>query len=248
MRKIGQILLFSVLLLGLSACYPGGFSFGNETVRLRESGEIETMEYDFSDFDVVEASYTFDVDIQYADAYSVVVRADAEIVEYLDVSMMRSRLHLGLKSGYNYNFSNVTLEADVRMPSLARVALSGASSAYLSGFESRDSLHVDLSGSSDVYGDIIAGNANFDLSGASEIELYGSCASLDIDASGSSVVDLTDFYAENVDVFASGASDVKVWTDGRLNVDASGDSDVYYEGDADLGSINTSGTSSVRER
>lgn len=71
---------------------------------------------------------------------------------------------------------------------------------------------------------------------------------LKVDASGNSSAYLEDFYAEAVDVFASGDSEVHVWTDGRLNVDASGDSDVVYESGADLGSINTSGTSSVEER
>jgi len=248
MRTISRVSFAILGVLVLSACCVSGFDFGSETVRINGSGVLETLEYNFSDFDSIDASQTFEVDIQYADTYSVVVRVNEDLVEYLDVSVSGGRLNLGLKSGYSYNFRNATLEADVSMPNLSRVALSGASSAYLSGFESTDSLRVDASGSSDVYGDIIAGDARFDLSGASEIELRGSCTLLEIDTSGSSSVHLEEFYAEAVEVFASGASEVNVWTDGHLNVDASGDSEVFYESGAILGSINTSGTSSVRER
>lgn len=248
MRKIIQVLLIAALLLGLSACYPGGFDFGSKTVRFSGSGALETLEYDLSDFDSITASHTFEVDIQYAGAYSVVVRTDEDVVEYLDVSVLGSRLNLGLKSGYNYNFRNVILEAEVSLPRLTEISLSGASYANIWGFESNESLQLDLSGSSEAFGDIVAGDARINLSGASEVELHGSSAHVEVDASGSSSVYLEEFYAEAVDVFASGASEVYVWTDGRLNVDASGDSDVFYESGADLGSINTSGTSSVQER
>jgi hypothetical protein len=140
------------------------------------------------------------------------------------------------------------MEAEVRLPNLREVSLSGASTAHVSGFESEGGLNIDLSGSSELFGDILAGDARFDLSGASEVELLGTCAHLKIDASGSSRVYLQEFYADSVDVFASGASKVYVLTDGRLNVDASGGSDIVYDGSAELGSIDTSGSASVEER
>jgi hypothetical protein len=235
-------------MLLLSACYSFTNSFNSETVRFNGTGEVETLEYDFSDFDSIDASHVFEVDIEYADVYSVVVRVDEEVIEYLDVSLIGSKLNLGLQSGFNYNIRNVVMEAEVRLPRLTGISLSGASYANVWGFESNEGLRIYLSGSSELYGDIISGDARFDLSGASEVELYGSCAYLKIDASGSSRVYLEEFYADSVDVFASGASNVYVWTNGRLNVDASGGSDVLYEDGADLGSINTSGGASVDER
>ncbi len=248
MRKCGQIIVVITVLLGLSACYVGGFDFGGDRVRFRDSGEVEVIDYGYSDFDGVEASHVFEVDIQQGIDFSVVVTADSAVVEYLDVSLAGDRLRLSLKPGYNYNFDGAKLEADVRMPSLTSLVLSGASYAYVYGFESADGLRLDLSGASEVYGDVAVGEARFDLSGANRVELSGSCASLDVEASGSSNADLAEFYAEAVNVNASGASEAYVWTDGLLNVDASGDSDVFYKSGADLGSINSSGTSSVRER
>ncbi len=248
MRKLLRISVVAVILLGSSACCPGGFDFNNETVRLRDSGEVEVLDYDFSGFDGVEASHVFDVDIERGDGYSVVVTADVTVVEYLDVSVVSGRVRLSLKPGYNYNFSGPTLKAEVRMPSLAELALSGASSALLRGFESSHPLRLDLSGSSRVDGDAVVGVARFSLSGSSEVRLNGSCASLDLDISGGSTADLADFYAEDVNVNASGASEADVWTDGTLDVNASGDSRIAYVSGADLGSIHTSGTSSVRER
>jgi hypothetical protein len=248
MRKLLRISIIAAILLGSSACYPGGFTFNNETVRLRDSGKVEVIDYDFTGFDGVDASHVFDVDIEQGDDYSVVVTADETVVEYLDVSAVGGSLRLSLKPGYNYNFSGLTLKAEVRLPDLAEVALSGASSAYLHGFESPQPLRLDLSGSSRVDGEAVVGVARFSLSGSSEVDLHGSCASLDLDISGGSTADLADFYAEDVNVNASGASEAVLWTDGTLDVNASGDSRITYVSGADLGSIHTSGTSSVRER
>jgi hypothetical protein len=49
-------------------------------------------------------------------------------------------------------------------------------------------------------------------------------------------------------VGASGASTVTVNLSGRLDADASGSSDIYYLGNPELGSIDTSGTSSVQSK
>ncbi len=248
MRKLLRISIIVAILVGLSACYPGGFDFNAETVRLRDSGVVEVIDYDFTGFESVEASHVFDVDIEQGDDFSIVVTADETVVEYLDISVVADSLRLSLKPGYNYNFNGITLKAEVRLPSLTELALSGASSAYLSGIESSQSLRLELSGASSIDGDVVVGKARFTLSGSSDVGLHGSCASLDLDISGGSTADLADFYAEDVNVNASGASEAYVWTDGTLDVNASGDSQVTYVSGADLGSIHTSGTSSVRER
>ena len=62
----------------------------------------------------------------------------------------------------------------------------------------------------------------------------------DIDLSGFAVADAT------VDV--SGSSTVTVKPRGRLDVDASGASEVFYLGEPTLGKIDTSGSSSVEQK
>jgi hypothetical protein len=83
MRTISRISLLLIGVLILSACYP--FS---KTVRLDGSGEVETLEYEFSDFDRIDSSHVFEVDIQSADAFSVVVSVDEDVTEYLDISVL----------------------------------------------------------------------------------------------------------------------------------------------------------------
>jgi hypothetical protein len=134
------------------------------------------------------------------------------------------------------------------MPALVGLGLSGASQATVSGFQSSGDLEVGLSGASSLRGDVKAGRARFSLSGASEMDLRGSAGDLEIHASGSSEADLSAFAVGDAEVVVSGASSVTVNPEGRLDVHASGSSEVYYLGSPTLGTLSTSGDSSVERR
>lgn len=207
-----------------------------------------TQEEALSGFDKVDISQSFDVVITQGESFSVVIRVDDNLVEHLNVVKQGSTLKIGLKPNRNYIIRNATMEAEVTMPELVGLELSGNSDANLSGFESTKSLAVELSGNSDLLGDIQAGDSGFDVSGSSSVRLTGSAGDVTIDASGSSEVDLTDFPASDGTVDASGASTVIVNLSRRLNADASGSSNIYYLGDPTIGSIDTSGSSTIQPR
>jgi hypothetical protein len=59
---------------------------------------------------------------------------------------------------------------------------------------------------------------------------------------------LADFPVLNANIHLSGSSTATVAPTGRLDVDASGASHVYYLGDPTLGKIDTSGSSTVERK
>lgn len=225
-----------VVALFLSACavIPG-------------AGNVVTREETFTDFDKVDVSDAFHVDISQGDTFSVVLRIDENVVQYLEVVKEGSTLKIGVKPAA-IGIGPRTLEAEVTMPELTGLELSGASHGAISGFKSTKGLHVDVSGAGHLTGDIEAGDAQFHVSGASHVTLSGSGEDVAIDASGASHVDLADLPVADANVEASGASHVTVNPSGRLDVQASGASQVYYLGSPALGSIDTSGGSSVARR
>jgi hypothetical protein len=196
------------------------------------SGEIIDREEELSGFDEVEASNSFSIEISQGESYRVTIRIDDNLEQYLDVRVDGDRLKIGMDSGRIYN--NATMEASITMPELSSVHLSGASDGSIGGFQSSRPFDAGLSGSSSLRGDIVSADVRLDLSGSSDVNLTGSGDDLDLDASGSSEVDLAGFRVVNAS--------------GRIDVDASGASDVYYLGSPTLGSISTSGASSVEER
>jgi len=228
----------------LTSCIfvPGGFPIIGPGATVAGSQEMATWEYDFSDFTNVDVSSAFTVDITQSDSYSVSITANENLLDYLDVRQIGKTLHIGLKTA---SYSNVRYEATITMPLLLNLELSGASKGDIIGFDSADPLRLELSGASRVFGSIETGDCDFDASGASVIELNGSGNDADIDASGASNVKLTDFPIHNAEVDLSGASSAALNLDGRLDADLSGASNLKYLGEPTLGSIKTSGGSTV---
>ena len=236
------LVLGSLIVVSLACDLPEIPSLSEVT--LTGSGNVVTREEPITGFDKVDISDSFNIVINQAEEYKVVVRVDDNLVEHLQVEKQGSTLKIGLKPDVSI-VSNATLEAEITMPELAGIDLSGASDAQISGFKSTQSVTVDLSGSSSLVGDIESGDASFNLSGSSDATLTGSGGNLTLDASGSSDVDLSAFPVADANFNVGGASTAIVNPSGVLNVAASGASDVYYLGSPSLGNIDASGASTV---
>jgi hypothetical protein len=234
------IMLFALLMMVLlSGCVP---------VTLTGSGNVVTQEESITGFDKVDISHSFEVNISQGESFSVVIRVDDNLVEHLQVVKQGSTLKIGLKPNRDYTTRNATMEAEVTMPELIGLDLSGASHANITGFKSTEDLSVDLSSASSLHGDIETGDISIDLSSSSEMTLTGSGGDATIDVSSSSELDLSEFAVVNARVDASSASSATVNASGRLDVDASSTSNVYYLGEPTMGEIDTSGGSSVEPK
>ena len=166
------------------------------------------------------------------------------IKKYLIIDRRGDTLILGLEGGRTY--TNVTLEAQISMPSLRVLDLSGASEVRFSQFDSSDPFEIFSSGSGLVEGDIQAGNVTIRLSGSSDLRLAGSGQDLTLNASGSSMVDLEQFEVDNATLDISGSGDVIVNVEGVSNVFASGSSNITFVGNPTMGEIRNSGSSSIQ--
>ncbi len=193
---------------------------------LTGSGNVVTQEEAITGFDRLDVSHGFQVDISQGETFRVVIRADDNLVEHLQVVKEGNTLRIGLKPGRSYTLIDSTLEAEVTMPELAA---------------------ADLSGGSHLRGEIDAGDVTFDLSGGSHVTLGGSAGDLTVDAGGGSHAKLGNLAAVNANVEASGGSHVTVNPSGTLNAKASGGSHVRYVGSPTLGTMDESGGSSIKQ-
>jgi len=230
------------------------------------SGNLVTEEMNFSEFTRVEVSSAFEVEITQSDSYSVSVTADDNLFDYIQVSKVGETLKIGLRT-VSIRWP-ATLQANVTMPQLRGLNLSGATSGTASGFSSTENLDVEvsgasslelaemsagdamlvISGASDVTGDMAAGDVDLNVDGASTVQLEGSANDIVAVASGASRVKLGDFTVNNVDVSLSGASTGTVNMSGRLDADLSGASRLEYIGEPTLGTMNISGASTLSRR
>ena len=230
------------LILGfLVALLAGCTSFG--------LGKVVTREEAFTSFDRVEVGNAFKVDITQGATYSVVVRFDSSFEQRLEVVKEGNTLKIGLKDeGGGVRIQAGTREVEITMPELTGLDLSGASQGTISGFKSTKALEVGLHGGSSLQGDVEAGDASFAAAGGSNATLSGSGQNVTVAAEGGSTIDLSKFSSTDTNVSAGGNSEVTVNASGRLDAQADGDSTVYYLGSPTLGTIDTSGSSTIQAK
>ena len=214
---------------------------------IRGSGNVVSQEEAIDDFNRLEVNNGFQVDAQQGDEFSVIIRLDDNLVEYLHVVNEGNTLTIGLEPGRSYNIVDATLEADVTMPELAGLDLSGGSHVEINGFNSAVALDANLSGGSHLNGDVVAGDTKIDLSGGSEATLSGSAGNLKVDARGGSHAKLANLAVANADVDASGGSHVTVNASGKLDAEAKGGSHIRYLGNPSMGTIDDDASSTVEQ-
>lgn len=240
MIKYRALLVVSLLIVALAACRVQG-------VPVAGSGQVAAQEYSLSGFDRVEAGAAFHVDIRQSESYQVVVRIDENLVRCLDVRLEGRTLRVGFKAEC-WVSGATTMEAEIAMPALVGLNLSGASQGVISGFKSERPLELEVSGASAIRGDIEAGDVTAEISGASSLQLDGRGSDLKLNVSGASRADLAGFRVRDADVEVSGASNATVAPSGRLDVEASGASHVYYLGSPTMGRVDVSGGSAVESK
>ena len=240
MAKLVVVLSALLALSTLSGCMMSG---GPQVVG---SGRPATQEYDLSGFTKVDVGSAFEVEIAAADDYAVAVTVDDNLVEYLEVLVDGDTLRIGLKPRLGLGLRNMTLRARIAMPNIEGIDLSGATRGRVSGFGRSELIEVDVSGASQLRGELSANEMRIEASGASRVELIGATGPLEAKASGASELRLQDLSSDDTRVEVSGASTIIVNATGALTGEASGASTVRYKGTPASVNVESSGASTVR--
>jgi hypothetical protein len=108
--------------------------------------------------------------------------------------------------------------------------------------------NVNALGASRVKGEFeLSGDARLEVMGASRVELSGSAYDTVIDIRGASHAKLGNFTVHNAKVKIAGASNAVVKADGRLDIDATGASNLSWVGNPTMGDVRSGGASTLHK-
>jgi hypothetical protein len=211
------------------------------------SGILTTSAYPLAGFSKIAADQVCSVRVVPDTVFSVTVTCDDNLLPYLEVRANGvDSVQIGLRHGYNYRM--VTFSADVHMPVLTSLDLSGASEARVDpGFSSSLPISLRLSGASLITATgLVCGALTADMSGASSLSVTGTAVHETVVASGASSANLLGCPAGGANVSLSGASTCRVDVGtGLITVSASGASTLYYGGNPAFSVLDLSGASRV---
>jgi hypothetical protein len=210
-------------------------------------GVEKTQSFANTDFNSVDISSAFTVDITQSNSYSLTITANQRIMDQIQVKQDGNLLTIDVKPGAILGSFNA--KAQITMPKLEKVTLSAATRGTATGFNSEEPFNAKVSGASSLQlTDFKSGDITVDVSGASSLTAKGSANNLSALVSGASNLNMVDLAINNADVNLSGASHATINLDGRLDANVSGASSLQYSGSPTLGNINTSGASTVTKK
>ncbi|MFC1932507.1 head GIN domain-containing protein [Chloroflexota bacterium] len=232
-------------------------------------GNVVTEEKDFTDFTNVDVEGAFEVKIVQADSFKTTISADDSFFDYIAISKVGDTLKIYLNPRHtftDFTLGAKTLKAEITMPALHGLRLSGATRGTITGFKSSEDFSLDISGASSLdmidievgdaefeisgaskaTGDMKANNAEFEVSGASKVELEGSANNMILNASGANDINLADFPLDNAEIDLNGASEATVNAKGRVDCVVSDASSLYFLGNPTMGNIEVTGASTIK--
>lgn len=230
-RTVG---LFAITLAGpaLTGCVMEG------------SGVLETRSFELPPFRAVVIGHGADLDVRIAPESTATITLDDNLFDALRVEVDDGTLRVEFAGGFSY--TNVNLSAEVEVPSLRGLELSGDSWAR-ARLEGEPRLRLDLSGASMVE---LEANAIDDLSvklsGGSVASVQrGRLERLSVDASGGSRTLASTVLANHAEVSMSGGSRAELKVNQRVTGHLSGGSQLRLHGDLPVIDVERSGGSTV---
>lgn len=225
MKKLGFIIFIAALVIGVALA--GGCKFNGKLENIsgvQGSGTAKTEKRNVSGFNKIDASGAVNVDVTIGSGFAVEVTADDNLLANVKTEASGDTLKIFTEDSIS---TKTKINVRVSMPEIENFEVSGASSGSIANVKADD---LELK-----------------ASGASKIKIEGRAKDLNADLSGASSLDAFDLKTENAKVEASGASKANVSATGDLDVDASGASQINYQGEPRNLTQNSSGASSINK-
>jgi hypothetical protein len=245
------IIAFAAILVWASGCHkPFGIS-GNSQV----STETRPM----VSFDKIVNEGSFNVYITPDTIYQVVVEAETNLIPYIRTMVNGNTLIIDTRENLNNNYP---INIYVKTPVLHSVELQGSGLMVFDSLKTENML-IEISGSGDINGEVVANTVNTKISGSGTIFLEASSNSFEADISGSGYLDLRgetntahlfingsgninayNFIQKDCYAKISGSGDMYLNVLNNLDVNISGSGNIFYTGNPQL-TINITGSGSV---
>lgn len=221
MKTITSFLVSSVLLLvAATGCI--------DHINLTGNGNPATETRTVTPFNKVKSAGDFRVYITNGNETSVVVRADENLLQYIETYVSGETLHIDIMGLHSVK-AVVPMEVYITTPQLSGIVQSG-SGIITSDFFASDHFDLVLSGSGSVDAEFEVQSADILLSGSGKINIAGLADAAQLTISGSGDVNGTDLLVNNCQTLTSGSGNMWINVSEYLTTRISGSGNVFYAG------------------
>jgi hypothetical protein len=212
---------------------------------IKGTGNVITQARTVSNFSGVDVSGAINVYMKQDSSFNVKVEIDDNLQQFIRVKVENGILYIQQEDNTSLDATG-KIKVYISAPLIKSMEASGACNIISENqLFSNEAISISLSGSCDARVDMKTPKVTADLSGACTLALKGEAKEFSIEGSGSSEIKCFDLLTEQTKLDISGACDAEVFASVKLDIEASGSSDVKYKGNAAVNQ-NISGSGSVR--
>ena len=218
--KTNNFIILSIffLLFGTFSCVEDSFLEGN--------GDLQTETRRASGFEEIASNGDFRVTVQSGESYSVEVRAESNLLSYIETDVVGNTLKIRIR-GVRSLEENYPIEVFITTPVLNGLSLSGSGWIKTDSFVT-DQFKIALSGSGDINTKISADVMKANVSGSGTIFLEGDATAGEFVISGSGKIESYEFEQRVCETVISGSGEMYVNVSESINARISGSGKVYY--------------------
>lgn len=243
--------IFRISALGLvaaSLCGTAQAWSWNKGERISGNGDIATEARDTGAFDGVSLTGGFNVVIRQGTGNKVEVKADRNLLPYIETRVIDGSKGRMLEIGPKKNTYLATSNNPsfvIEMPALRAVSVAGSGTVKVEAMKT-GGVDAAIAGSGDIrFAGLDAERLAMKVSGSGDIVAAGRCGNASVSIAGSGDVKAADLAAEEVKVSIAGSGDAQVNASRKLHVSIAGSGDVKYTGSPEISS-SIAGSGKVR--
>lgn len=204
------------------------FTYTDESV---EGNGIEgSQSSDFSSFENLEISGSFDIKLTPSPDHRVVVQADENLLPYIIVKQSGNTLSIKMKNNIRFS-SRKMVKIEVYLEQLRGVELAGSSKLKTTDrFTHPQSMHFTIAGSGDIEAEVKSPEVITSIGGSGKAKLSGETRIAEGNIGGSGDYLAKNLMCEDVKISIAGSGNAEVFASRALDVSIAGSGSVYYGG------------------
>ncbi|HEX8609278.1 MAG TPA: head GIN domain-containing protein [Pedobacter sp.] len=196
--------------------------------RITGDGDTKTEQRTAGTFHSVEVTGPFKVHVNQGAATSIEVRADKNLLSYIETENDNGTLEIRTKRGYNLKFKK-PVEIFITTSDYRMLSVTG-SGEILTGLINAERVEADVTGSGDIFLEVDAPEVRTEITGSGNIRVKGRARTLSSEINGSGELHAFNLLTENTSVDIAGSGDAEVFASKNLEIDIAGAGNIDYKG------------------
>lgn len=223
------------------------FGVNAQWKKIKGNGEETTITREVGNYDEISISGWFDVQLVAGTEGAITLKGEENLLPYLITEVENGNLKVKVKKGVNLRPSNWKGGIIVTIPvvEISGVAMSGSGDVFGDLILKSNSFKTSMSGSGNLNLTLETNELKTNMSGSGDIVLKGKATDYEINLSGSGDVNAYDLEADFVNVNISGSAVARVYAASSIKARISGSGDVTYKGNPKKIDTKVSGSGSI---